>query len=381
MKLYEFQGKELFAEYGIPIPKGSIVRTIDEIKALNAPLVLKSQVLSGGRGKAGGVVLCNDNASLIQEAKRILGSTLKGEKVNALLVEEKLDIVQEYYLSIAIDGEEARKPLIMASIAGGMEIEKVAEEEPHLVLKQPFNPLVGICDCHIRKIANFLDLNSEFKSLRKILRAMDAIRFECDATLVEINPLAKTPAGLFALDSKITLDNDAKFRQGELFEKLLQQQKMINIDRNDAMEMDIGSITYVPLDGDIGLISDGAGTGMLAIDLIQDLGGKAADFCEMGGLTSPEVMYKAMEIVFSQARDELKSLLIVLIGGFNRMDEMAEGIIRYSKDHSPSIPFFTRLCGTMEEKGNQMLKDAGFPVFDDLDEAIKKAVDSARGAL
>ena len=225
MKLYEFQGKELFAQFGIPIPKGSIVRTIDEIRALNTPLVLKSQVLSGGRGKAGGVVLCNDSASLIKEAKRILGSTLKGEKVNALLAEEKLDIIQEYYLSIAIDGEETRKPLIMASIAGGMEIEKVAEEEPHLVLKQPFNPLVGICDYHIRKISNFLDLNSEFKSLQKILRAMDAIRFECDATLVEINPLAKTPAGLVALDSKITLDNDAKSRQGELFEKLLQQQK------------------------------------------------------------------------------------------------------------------------------------------------------------
>ncbi|WP_332635357.1 hypothetical protein [Acetomicrobium sp.] len=154
---------------------------------------------------------------------------------------------------------------------------------------------------------------------------------------------------------------------------------MINIDRNDAMEMDMGSITYVPLDGDIGLISDGAGTDMLAIDLIHDLGGRAADFCEMGGLTSPEVMYKAMEIVFSQARDELKSLLIVLIGGFNRMDEMAEGIIRYSEDHSSSVPLFIRLCGTMEEKGNQMLKEAGFPVVDDLDEAIKKAVDSARG--
>lgn len=376
MKLYEFQGKELFARCGIPVPKRRLVRSFEDLEPLDAPLVLKSQVLSGGRGKAGGVVVCDDNASLVQEGKRLIGSSLKGERVLALLAEEKVDILQEYYLSFVIDGE-LKKPLIIASAAGGMEIEKVAEEEPEKILKLSFDPLAGPSDYHFRRIADFLSLRNELKDLRKVLRAMCALFNQYDASLIEINPLVKTPAGLIALDSKINLDDDAEFRQKEIFQEFQDQQNVIQ--QNNAKEKDEGTITYVPLDGNIGMISDGAGTGMLSLDLIRDFGGEAADFCEMGGLTSPDVMYQAMETVFNKATKELKSLLVILIGGFNRMDEMAEGIIRYKNDHGISVPLFVRLCGTMETEGKKMMIDSGLPVFDDLEEAVEKAVMAAEG--
>jgi succinyl-CoA synthetase beta subunit len=376
MKLYEFQGKELFARCGIPVPKRRLVRSFEDLETLDAPLVLKSQVLSGGRGKAGGVVVCDDNASLVQEGKRLIGSSLKGERVLALLAEEKVDILQEYYLSFVIDGE-LKKPLIIASATGGMEIEKVAEEEPEKILKLSFDPLAGPSDYHFRRIADFLSLRNELKDLRKVLRAMYALFNQYDASLIEINPLVKTSAGLIALDSKINLDDDAEFRQKEIFQEFQEQQNVIQ--QNNAKAKDEGTITYVPLDGNIGMISDGAGTGMLSLDLIRDFGGEAADFCEMGGLTSPDVMYQAMETVFNRATKELKSLLVILIGGFNRMDEMAEGIIRYKNDHGLSVPLFVRLCGTMETEGKKMMIDSGLPVFDDLEEAVEKAVMAAEG--
>jgi len=213
--------------------------------------------------------------------------------------------------------------------------------------------------------------------LRKVLRAMYALFNQYDASLIEINPLVKTSAGLIALDSKINLDDDAEFRQKEIFQEFQEQQNVIQ--QNNAKAKDEGTITYVPLDGNIGMISDGAGTGMLSLDLIRDFGGEAADFCEMGGLTSPDVMYQAMETVFNRATKELKSLLVILIGGFNRMDEMAEGIIRYKNDHGLSVPLFVRLCGTMETEGKKMMIDSGLPVFDDLEEAVEKAVMAAEG--
>ncbi|MFA5472786.1 MAG: hypothetical protein WC452_04060, partial [Aminobacteriaceae bacterium] len=190
-----------------------------------------------------------------------------------------------------------------------------------------------------------------------------------------INPLVVTDSGLVALDSKIEIDDDAKPRLKDLFEQNLSEQARITGKEADA---DHGTITYVPLDGNVGLISDGAGTGMLTLDLIKDFGGSAADFCEMGGLTSPEVMYSAMDQVFSDKKD-IRSLLVVLIGGFNRMDEMAEGITSYLRDHSVSIPLVVRLCGTMEEEGKTIMKEAGLPVYDDLRTAVADAVRFAAG--
>lgn len=372
MKLYEFQGKALFREAGIPVPRGAVVTASDR-SGLFAPSAVKAQVLSGGRGKAGGVLLVSTQAEAEKAAGSILSMELKGEPVRALLVEEKMNIRAEYYLAVTFDGE-AGTPLFMASASGGMDIESVAEHSPEKILKLPVDPLWGLTDYKLRAMADFLGYENK-KEFASFARKVWTLFREKNAVLVEINPLVVTDSGLVALDSKIEIDDDARPRLKDLFEKNLAEQAALTGVEGEA---DHGTITYVPLEGNVGLISDGAGTGMLTLDLIRDLGGEAADFCEMGGLTSPEVMYSAMDQVFSDKKD-IKSLLVVLIGGFNRMDEMAEGITAYLRDHKVSIPLVVRLCGTMEEEGKAIMKEAGLPVYDDLRTAVADAVRFAAG--
>jgi len=372
MKLYEFQGKSLFREAGIPVPKGAVVTASDR-SGLFAPSAVKAQVLSGGRGKAGGVLLASTMEEAEKAAGSILSMELKGEPVKAVLVEEKMNIRAEYYLAVTFDGE-AGTPLFMASASGGMDIESVAEHAPEKILKLPVDSLWGLTDYKIREMADFLGYENK-KEFASFSRKLWNLFREKEAVLVEINPLVVTDSGLVALDAKIEIDDDAKPRLKELFERNLSEQASITGKGADA---DHGTITYVPLDGNVGLISDGAGTGMLTLDLIRDFGGSAADFCEMGGLTSPEVMYSAMDQVFSDKKD-IRSLLVVLIGGFNRMDEMADGITAYLRDHSVSIPLVVRLCGTMEEEGKTIMKEAGLPVYDDLRTAVADAVRFAAG--
>ena len=372
MKLYEFQGKALFREAGIPVPKGAVVTASDR-EGLFAPSAVKAQVLSGGRGKAGGVVLADTPDDAAKAADAILSMELKGEQVKALLVEEKANIVAEYYLAVTFDGE-SRTPLFMASASGGMDIESVAEHAPEKILKLPVDPLWGLTDYKIRAMADFLGYEDR-REFDGFVRKVWKLFREKDAVLVEINPLVVTDKGLLALDAKVEIDDDARSRRKQLFEAMLSEQRSL---AGAEAEADHGTITYVPLEGDIGLISDGAGTGMLTLDLIRDMGGEAADFCEMGGLTSPEVMYDAMKEVFS-GKPGIKSLLVVLIGGFNRMDEMAEGIVRYLREHPVSIPLVVRLCGTMEEEGKTIMKEAGLPVYDDLRTAVADAVRFAAG--
>jgi len=372
MKLYEFQGKSLFREAGIPVPKGAVVTASDR-SGLFAPSAVKAQVLSGGRGKAGGVLLASTMEEAEKAAGSILSMELKGEPVKAVLVEEKMNIRAEYYLAVTFDGE-AGTPLFMASASGGMDIESVAEHAPEKILKLPVDSLWGLTDYKIREMADFLGYENK-KEFASFSRKLWNLFREKEAVLVEINPLVVTDSGLVALDAKIEIDDDAKPRLKELFKRNLSEQASITGKGADA---DHGTITYVPLDGNVGLISDGAGTGMLTLDLIRDFGGSAADFCEMGGLTSPEVMYSAMDQVFSDKKD-IRSLLVVLIGGFNRMDEMADGITAYLRDHSVSIPLVVRLCGTMEEEGKTIMKEAGLPVYDDLRTAVADAVRFAAG--
>ena len=372
MKLYEFQGKALFREAGIPVPRGAVVTASDR-SGLFAPSAVKAQVLSGGRGKAGGVLLVSTQAEAEKAAGSILSMELKGEPVRALLVEEKMNIRAEYYLAVTFDGE-AGTPLFMASASGGMDIESVAEHSPEKILKLPVDPLWGLTDYKLRAMADFLGYENK-KEFASFARKVWTLFREKNAVLVEINPLVVTDSGLVALDSKIEIDDDARPRLKDLFEKNLAEQAALTGVEGEA---DHGTITYVPLEGNVGLISDGAGTGMLTLDLIRDLGGEAADFCEMGGLTSPEVMYSAMDQVFSDKKN-IKSLLVVLIGGFNRMDEMAEGITAYLREHKVSIPLVVRLCGTMEEEGKAIMKEAGLPVYDDLRTAVADAVRFAAG--
>lgn len=372
MKLYEFQGKELFRSFGIATPEGTLCRKGDVFFG-SRPHVLKAQVLSGGRGKAGAVILCKSDPERDAALKKLFAMTLKGEPVNAVLAEECVEILHEYYLSITFDGE-ARTPLLLASAAGGMDIEQVADEHPEKILKLPFDSIAGPLDYHFRHVARFLG-TSRPKELVEFLKKLYRAWRETNAVLMEVNPLIETPSGFVALDAKVDLDDDAEPLHRELFAKLRREQGTIDPDLGEAKH---DTITYVPLDGDIGLISDGAGTGMLTLDLLKDHGGAAADFCEMGGLTSPEIMYSAMARVMGNPK--LRSLLVVLIGGFNRMDEMAEGIVRYVREFAPKIPIVVRLCGTMEAEGNQIMRAANLPVCDDLEQAVHVAVTSSAGS-
>ncbi len=375
MKLFEFQAKRIFKEYGLPVPESELLLSNSDVPRLPFPLVLKSQVLTGGRGKAGGIKICPNKKELSALLSQLFNMKIKDEPVRAVLAEEKAEINQEFYLAITLQGGNAR-PLVIASSAGGMDIEQVAAQTPKKIIRIPIDPLIGPQDYQIRYLAKRMGYQNKTE-LKNFVANLYQAFCELDATLLEINPLASTDKGLVALDGKVTLDDKANFRQEALFKELLAEQQDLPGADPASAHMSEDTITYVPLTGTVGLISDGAGTGMLTLDLIKDAGGEAANFCEMGGLTSPEIMYKAMETVLSDPN--VKSLLVVLIGGFNRMDEMAEGIIKYKKVHGLNIPVIVRMCGTMEEEGKELRAQAGIPTYDDLLEAVGAAVKGAEG--
>jgi len=373
MKLFEFQAKEIFRRHGIAVPNGTLITRRDEAASLGPPLVLKAQALTGGRGKAGGVVIWDGSEDVVTLVERLLALEIRGEKVRAVLAEEKANILHEYYISITVRGTTAT-PVLVASEEGGGEIESVAKETPEKIVTIEIDPLTGPKQYQVRALAKGMGV-SDTRDLQKVVDGLWSVFTACDATLVEVNPLVATPEGFVALDGKMVLDDKAAFRRGELLSELkAEQTKRLDVSLEEVRS---DTITYVPLDGTVGLISDGAGTGMLTIDLIRDEGGVAADFCEMGGFTSPQVIYDAMSMVL--ADEKVRSLLVVLIGGFNRMDEMAEGIIRYYEEHKPDIPIFVRMCGTMEEVGIEMMRQAGFSTYDDLLTAVRAAVTRAAG--
>jgi len=369
MKLYEFQGKEIFKKYGIPIQSGELFYPNDTLDHLSPPLVLKTQVLTGGRGKAGGIKIWDGSEDIRKITDELFHLEIKKERVKAILALKSVDILRENYLSITFNKSKST-PVLISGVAGGMEIEKIAQEDKRQVVFTEFNSLLGITDFQIRFIAKNLKIN-DYPKFRKIILAMYRIFKEYDASLVEINPLALTSDGLIAIDSKIELDDQATFRHPELYQELKEEIQSI-IGNDLKMKSAEDTITYVPLSGNIGLLSDGAGTGLLTLDLLSKYGGKVANFCELGGITSPEVVYKALRKVHKDPN--VKSVLIVLIGGFNRMDEMAEGIVKFSQESSNKIPFFIRMCGTKEEEGKKLMQNAGILIYDNLHEAVKNAI-------
>jgi len=374
MKLYEFQGKEIFKKYGIPVQSGFLIHKNDEVKNLIPPLVLKSQVLVGGRGKAGGIKIWEGNTDVSQIINELFSLKIKGEKVRSILALEKVDILREIYLSITFNKGKST-PVLIVGTSGGMDIEesiRLNKEKIHFVEIDPF---LGILEYQIRFVAKKLNIDN-YLEFKNIIRTVYKIFKEYDATLVEINPLAITPHGLVAIDSKINLDDQASFRHQVLFQKLEEEKKLIK-DKEDSntSELTDDTITFVPLSGNIGVISDGAGTGLFTLDLINEYGGKVANFCEMGGITNSEVMLKSLKMVASD--QSVKSILVVLIGGFNRMDDMAEGIVKFKKELNKNIPIFIRMCGTKEESGKELMKKANIPVYDSLNVAVEKAVKKA----
>ena len=379
MRLLEFQAKRLLSQYGIPIPKSILVSSPDDLRSLSSfPVVLKGQVPVGGRGKAGAIRMAAQPEEAMAITAELLNSSVKGYPVSAVLAEEQVEVKQELYLAVLID-RLTSQPLIMASATGGVDIEETARKSPGKIVTKHLNHLVGLPDYVIRYLAEHTGLK-KLENFTRIVNQVYQVFCNYDATLVEVNPLALTPNGLVALDAKILLDDKAAYRHQDLFTRLQEEQKgSAKSGKTSAEQLAAEKgVTYVTLNGDVGMISDGAGTGMLTLDLIQDAGGCAANFCELGGRAGAESMQQALEVV--QANPRAKVILIGLIGGLTRMDEMADGITNYLEQHGKSRPLVVRMCGTKEEIGKAKLQRVGIEAVDDLETAVNTAVKLVREA-
>lgn len=372
MKLMEFQGQKLFAQCGIKIPVGKLLSSAQAAGDLQAPLVLKAQVMTGGRGKAGGIRLVGNQSEITGQLNELFSMTIKGEKAAYVLaVEGGTEIQRELYLCVTTRGSKGQ-PIVIASGTGGIEIENIAKADPAKIVVEDIDPETGVTSYLSRRIADKMGCG-EINELHQVITGLYELFVRFDAKLVEINPLAVTPNGLIALDAKVVLDDNARYRHAKLFDELEREQgESAERHREDT-------ITFVGLKGDVALISDGAGTGMLSLDMVHAEGGELASFCELGGVTNADVMYTAMKETMDY-QGGAKCLLVVLIGGFNRMDHMAEGILRYKAEHDFSIPVVVRMCGTMEETGKEMLSAAEISTIDDLGEAVEQAVRLAKEA-
>ena len=376
MRLLEFQAKKILAKGGIPVPKSRLITSTDGLTDVFVPAFLKAQVPVGGRGKAGAIKKVDRISDLAAMVKEMLSSEVKGHPVQALLAEEPFEAKREIYVAYLID-KQKNLPLLMASAAGGVDIEEVAKKRPESIVKRSIDPFIGLQDYVIRSVAKSLEID-DVTAFSKFLRMLWDVFRDYDATLVEVNPLAIKDTKLVALDAKIVLDEKAFFRHRNHFEELRAEKK--NLDRRIKMPAqslaEERRINYVPLGGDIGMIADGAGTGMLTLDLIYDFGGEPANFCEMGGQAGTEIMKQTMEVVLADER--VKLLIISLIGGLTRMDEMAEGIVGYLKENDHTVPIFTRMCGTKADVGIPILKEAGVETFEDLVITVQTALERSK---
>ena len=366
MNLFEFEGKALLRKHGIPLPESVLVCSEGDAVAMPFPFVLKAQVMTGGRGKAGGVRVCKDEGEYRKNLREILNMTIKGFSVHGLLAEEMMKPDEEYYLSITQQG--VKRPTLIFSRMGGMDIESVAAEHPEEIVRIEIDPFTRLKDYQISYLAS--KMNVEKAQARSFLLKLQEAYFEEHAVLTEINPLGVTGGRLTALDCKFVIDDHAKAASA-VRDSIEAQRGMLH--KYTAPEKEMTTVTYVPLKGDVAMISDGAGTGMLTLDLLTDLGADVACFTELGGMTSEEVMYRAMQLTLD-GHNEIRGLLIVLIGGFNRMDNMARGIIRYLSEHEVNIPIYTRMCGTMEEEGLRLMAEAGLKTYYDLTDAATQLV-------
>jgi succinyl-CoA synthetase beta subunit len=372
MRLLEWQAKQLFAEHNIPIPASVLAASVDELDGVAYPAVMKAQVPIGGRGKAGAVRLVKSLSEAREELERLFNLDVKGYIPRSVLLEQPVEIQREVYLSLLYD-RVTNQPMIIASPMGGVDIEQVARETPEQIIKLPVDLFLGLKGFMVRYLSKHLGLSGNM-DLETVLRGMMAILVQHDARLIEINPLAETENGLLALDAKLELDDKASDRQAALFERLRGEQTYIlkkEATPAERMAQEYG-VKYVTLDGNVGIITDGAGTGMLTLDLVSDEGGRPANFCELGGFASPDMAYNAIQVVL--ANPNVKVLLITLIGGLTRMDEMAEGIARYLRENQQKAPLVVRMCGTKEEEGIELLRQVGQDIHNDINAAVKEAV-------
>ena len=377
MKLHEYQSKTIFAEYGIPIPKGRVAATADEAKhiaeELGGRVVIKSQVLVGGRGKAGGVKIARNADEAGELAQQILTMHIKGLPVRKVLVDEAAAIETEIYFSITND-RAAKKPVMIASAAGGVDIEEVAATTPEKIIKVHIDPLLGLRDYQARDIAASIDLPRElWRDFSKIAAGLWQAYLETDATLAEINPLVITKdKRLVALDGKMMIDDNALFRHSKLAE-------IRDIDEEDPAETEARrhGLSYIKLDGDIGCMVNGAGLAMTSMDIVKLFGGEPANFLDIGGGAGADKVAAAMRIILSDPN--VKAVLFNIFGGITRCDEVARGILAAMDEVKPKVPMVVRLVGTNAEEGRKLLENANMITAETLADAAQKAVAAAKG--
>lgn len=378
MKLHEYQSKQIFAKYGVAIPRGRVAASASDAKQiaeeLGGKVVVKAQVLVGGRGKAGGIRLARSPKEAAELATLILGMEIKGLPVRKVLIDEAASFSKEIYLGITND-RAARRPVIMASAAGGVDIEEVAAQTPEKIIKIRIDPLMGLRDYQARDLAVSIDLPRElWRSFSEIARGLWSAYQSCDATLAEINPLViTTNQHLLALDGKMDIDDNALFRHPDLNE-------MRDLDVEDWAEVEARKygLSYISLDGEIGCMVNGAGLAMATMDMIKLSGGEPANFLDIGGGAGAEKVAAALRIILADKK--VKAVLFNIFGGITRCDEVARGVLSALNEVHTNVPMVVRLVGTNAEEGRQLLAEAKMATAETLLEAAQKAVAVAKGA-
>ena len=371
LNLIENEAKQVFFKYGIPIPKGTLIadpmQTADATKNMKPPYMVKAQIPAGGRGKAGGIIPATSTHEAEEAAKKLFGTQIKNLPVKQVLIEEKLSVKKELYLGVTVDRFN-RCYVALASAVGGVEIEEVAEKTPDAIFRTKVDSQLGMRSFHALTIAKHLGYGgSQLLELSAIIQKLYRACVESDAELAEINPLVETEVGNFvAADARMVIDDNALFRHPEFAAESAQ-----TLSAQEVLAQK-NSLAYVKLDGDIGVVGNGAGLVMATLDLLTFFGGKPANFLDVGGGANMEAIKAALEIVLTDP--QTKAVLVNVLGGITRCDDVARGIVEAVKEVGAGKPLAVRLVGTNQREGQKILADAGINVLDSMEEAAKQAV-------
>jgi len=375
LKLFEYEAKAVLSKHGIPVPPGRLAVSLAQVREitqqLRAPFVIKSQVLVSGRGKAGGILFASSPTEAEHVAEKMLGTEIKGVKVRSILVEERVSMSRELYFGFTVDRSN-RSYVAIASTEGGMEIEEVAAATPEKIVKVFIDPVYGFRSYHARQIAKKLGYRErQMQEVATIFQKLYTVAIDYDAELTEINPLVETTDGKFvAADARLIIDDNALYRHPEFKQRLTEGEEAELTPQE--LEARKSGLAYVKLDGNVGVIGNGAGLVMATLDAVQLYGGKPANFLDVGGGASADKMAVALNIVLSDPKVEV--VFINILGGITRCDEVAKGILEAKRRIGFVKPMVIRLVGTNEEEGRHILTDAGIHVLDSMEEAAKKAV-------
>jgi len=378
VKLQEYRSKEILARHGVPLLEGETATTPEEASAaaqrIGGPVVVKAQVLVGGRGKAGGVKLASTPAEAAEKAREIIGLDIKGTTVKTVLIAAAADIAHEYYLGLILD-RASRAITVIASADGGIEIEETAKTNPDAILRLPLHPLIGLQEHEVRRTSFFLGIPAELrKDFASVLRGLFAAFVESDADLAEVNPLVVTDDGeLLALDAKIVLDDSALPRHADL-----EAMRDLNEEEPSEIAAREAGISFIKLDGSIGCMVNGAGLAMTTMDLVKLAGGEPANFLDIGGGAKAERVAAAFKIILDD--ENVKAILINIFGGITRGDEVARGIVEARSHLTRDVPMVVRIVGTNSDEAKPILAEANLITADSLDDAAAKAVAAAGGA-